>query len=176
MSQIQLANTQLKTQARTIRTTTNGRPGAVVIGSDFQALGVIRSLVDHKVPLFLVEFERNISRYSRYIKRRVAKYDFFRDPDTVDYLLRLADEHALDGWVLVANNDETVKLLAQHHARLSARYRVSVPPWEISQIFYHKDKSYRLAAATGIATPTIYPSAGLEELMAADITYPVVLN
>jgi predicted ATP-grasp superfamily ATP-dependent carboligase len=148
----------------------------VVIGSDFQALGVIRSLVDYKVPLFLVEFERNISRFSRYIRRRVAKYDLFQDPKTVDFLLELADKHALHGWVLFANNDITVKLLAQNHARLSERYRVSVPPWVVTQMFYHKDKAYELAAAHGVATPTIYRPGDLEELLAADISYPVVLK
>jgi predicted ATP-grasp superfamily ATP-dependent carboligase len=160
----------------TTRTTTNGRPGAVIIGSDFQALGVIRSLVEHNVPMFLVEFEPNISRFSRYINRRVAKYDFFQDPGIVEFLLQLADKHSLDGWVLFANNDETVKLLAQNHERLSQRFQVSVPPWEVSQSFYCKDKAYKLAADNGIVTPKIYPATELDQLLASDIEFPIVLK
>ncbi len=42
------------------------RPGVVVIGGDFQGVGVLRSLGRRGVPTFLVDSELSIGRFSRH--------------------------------------------------------------------------------------------------------------
>ena len=41
-------------------------PGAVVVGGDYQGLGILRSLGRRGVPVCVVDDEHSISRYSKY--------------------------------------------------------------------------------------------------------------
>jgi D-aspartate ligase len=41
-------------------------PGAVVLGGDYQGLGIVRSLGRHGIPTLIVDDERSIARASRY--------------------------------------------------------------------------------------------------------------
>jgi len=87
-----------------------GQIGAVVIGGDFQALGVIRSLSEKKIPVFLLDYELSISRLSRYVKRRVINYSLFEDYESfADYLIYIAEKENLKDWVLFPNNDECLR-------------------------------------------------------------------
>ena len=123
-----------------------GQIGAVVIGGDFQALGVIRSLSEKKIPVFLLDYELSISRLSRYAKRRVINYSLFEDYESfVDYLIYIAEKENLKDWVLFPNNDELVKLLSMYREKLKGWYRVPVPPWEVVQKFYYKKNAYEIA-------------------------------
>lgn len=150
--------------------------GVLLIGSDFQALGVARALADADVPVFLLEPERGIARYSRSVHRRLAKHDLSSDPEAVDFLLRLAETESLEGWAVFCVDDETVEFLAKNHGALSQVFKVSVPVWNVSQNFYEKDRAAEVAQSVGIPVPAVYPSSSIEELLAADITYPVVLK
>src|SRR2546429_291973 len=40
--------------------------GAVVVGGDYQGLGIVRSLGRHEVPICIIDDELSISRFSRY--------------------------------------------------------------------------------------------------------------
>ena len=108
--------------------------GAVVMGGDFQGLGVIRSLAEDGIPVFLLEHEWSIGRYSRYVKRRAVSPSALDGDAGVDFLIKLAKEEQLKGWILFPNNDETVKFLAINRDRLSEWFRVPVPSWETTRL------------------------------------------
>ncbi len=150
--------------------------GVLLIGADFQALGVARALAEQHVPVFLLEPEPGIARYSRFIRRRLAKHDLLTDSGSVDFMLQLAENASLKDWVIFCVDDGTVEFLAKNHAALSRKYIVSVPAWEVTQNFYEKDRAAELARRTGIPVPIAYPSASLDELLEADIAYPAVLK
>ncbi len=150
-------------------------PGGVVIGSDFQSLGVVRSLRERNVPVFLIEHEHGIARFSRHVRRRAAKADLFVC-DGVPFMLDLAAREQLHGWVLFANSDDAVKFLAQNHDALSQCYRIPVPPWEVTHKFFDKCDAYRLAAQAGIPIPRMYEADCAESLLAQDLVFPLVLK
>ena len=105
------------------------------------------------------------------MQRRAAKYDLFSASDGVDFLLELADQEQLAGWVLFANSDETVKFLSQHRDRLGQRFRVPLPPWDVTQRFFDKANAYRAAAAAGIPIPRMYHADSLAAIDAgADLS------
>src|SRR5579863_9159909 len=82
--------------------------GAVVLGGDYQGLGIVRSLGERGIPVCVVDDEQSISRFSKYCTTFV-KLPNLRDGDvTVDNLLRLGDRLKLDGWVLYPTRDEHV--------------------------------------------------------------------
>lgn len=152
------------------------KSGVLLIGSDFQALGVARALSAEKIPFALLETEPGIARYSRSIQQRFVKRDLLTSENSVDYLLQLAQQHSLEGWCVFCVNDETIEFLAKNHQSLSSTYRLSVMPWEVTQNFYEKDRAGLAAKQAGIPIPKVYPSSSLEELLGAQPDYPMVLK
>ncbi len=150
--------------------------GVLLIGADFQAVGVARSLAEESIPVALLETEAGIARYSNAIGRRFVKRDLLTADDSVEYLLQLAETHSLEGWAVFCVNDETLEFLAKNHAALSTKYLLSVMPWDTSRKFYEKDLAGAAASSAGIPIPRVYPSATLAELLASQPEYPVVLK
>ncbi len=150
--------------------------GAVIIGGDFQALGVIRSLAENDIPVFLLDHELGIARYSRYAKRRAKNYSLLSEEVFVDYLIRLAEKENLQGWVLFPNNDHIVKLLSIHRDNLNKWYRNPVPPWETTRKFYYKEYAYEIAENLSIPVPRLYRGGSLEKIIEQNVQFPIVLK
>lgn len=152
------------------------RVGAVIIGGDFMGLGVIRSLSEEGVPVFLIEHEWSISRYSKYIKRRVINRTLLKNELFADYMIKLAIKKNIKGWVLYPNNDELVKLLSINKDKLSEYYKNPVPPWETVRKFYNKDEGYDIAEKLFIPIPKRYKGCKLEDILSENVVYPIVLK
>jgi D-aspartate ligase len=71
--------------------------GAVVIGGDFQGLGIARSLGRHQVPVGVIDDELSISRFSRYTSFAEKVSSFGDAAKTVEILLDLARRRGLEG-------------------------------------------------------------------------------
>ncbi len=145
-----------------------GAPGAIVIGGDYQGLGIVRSLGRRGVDVVVVDDERSISRHSRYATAAVRVPELREAQDTVAALLDLGERHGLDGWVVFPTREETVAALSRHRERLSARFRIPTPPWEVVQWAWDKRRTYELAAELGIPTPRSWRVGGAQELDAID--------
>ena len=150
--------------------------GAVVLGGDFQGLGVVRSLGEQGIPVFLIDSEWGIARYSRYVSRKIFKPDFISEAVLPQFLLDTGRKEGLEGWVLYPNNDETVKLLAKHRKTLGTMYRVPVPGWDVVEKFYVKNNLTRFARQVGIPTPREYPAKSIQGLLDSSPRYPLVLK
>jgi D-aspartate ligase len=151
-------------------------PGVLLIGGDFQAVGVMRALAVEEIPCFLLAGEQGIAVHSRFARRQIRKYDLLDDLHAVAYLKQLAESEGLKGWVIFCVNDETIEFLAKNHAELSETFVLAVPPWEIAQRFYNKDQAYALAESCGIPIPRQYTADSLEGIFAANPDYPLVLK
>ncbi len=149
--------------------------GAVVIGGDFLALGVVRSLGRQGIPVWVLASEHLLATTSRYALRALP-WPLGDEAEQVEYLLGLADRHHLDGWVLFPTGDEAAALLARAHARLAERFRLAVAPWETLRWAYDKRLTYQLAADLGVDYPwTRYP-VSRAQLAALDCPYPAILK
>ncbi len=73
--------------------------GAVIIGGDFQSLGIVRSLTEKGIPVFIIECEKSISRYSRYVNRVEKNYALLSSSSFAEYLISLAQRENLKGCV-----------------------------------------------------------------------------
>jgi len=104
--------------------------GAVVIGGDYQGLGIVRSLGRQGVPVCVVDDELSISRYSRYCTKFVKFANLHDERVAVDALLDLGKRLGLDGWVLYPTREELVAALSRHRSELSEVFRVPTPDWE----------------------------------------------
>ena len=101
--------------------------GAVVVGGDYQGLGIVRSLGRRGVPVCVVDDEHSISRYSRYSKQFVSLPDLRDQRKAVDSLLEIGKRLGLEGWVLYPTREELVAAISHHRVELSEVFRVPTP-------------------------------------------------
>jgi predicted ATP-grasp superfamily ATP-dependent carboligase len=138
--------------------------GAVVLGGDYQGLGIVRSLGRRGIPVCVVDDELSISRYSRYCTKFV-KLANLRDPGVIlESLLRLARQLGLEGWVLYPTREELVAALSLHRSELSEVFRVPTPAWESVKWAWDKRNTYRLAEELEIPTPVTHYPENIDEL------------
>jgi D-aspartate ligase len=149
--------------------------GALVIGGDYRGLGIVRSLGRHDIPVWVVEYGDKLAGFSRYARRRL-EWPGGTETEQLDYLLRLADIHRIDGWVLFPTTEETAWLISRNHAALSARYRLTTSPWSEYMVAVDKRQVYRRAESLGIDVPgTWYPQSA-DDVAALELEYPVILK
>jgi D-aspartate ligase len=154
----------------------NAQPGALLLGSDFKALGVARSLGRRGIPIAVVDTLPRSAWFSRYVGRRFKWNGSIRGPSFVDFLVELAGRESLQGWVLWPSQDDALELVARHSARLSASYRLTTQPWEVLQWAHDKRLLHQAADEVGVPHPrTWYPAdeRALEEL---PFEFPVILK
>jgi predicted ATP-grasp superfamily ATP-dependent carboligase len=147
--------------------------GALVLGADYRALGVVRSLGRRGVPVWVLsEPAEPLASISRYATRSLP----WPPGDRVAFLRELAERDGLRGWALIPSADETAALVARHHAELAEDYAHTLPAWDVVRWAYDKRLTHEAAARAGVPTPrTVLPRTP-EEAAAADVPFPVVLK
>lgn len=125
--------------------------GALVVGGDYQGLGIIRSLGRRGIPTCVIDDERSIGRFSRYAKYHERVPDLREN--AVAAALDVAERFGLHGWVLYPTRDEHVAAFARERDRLREMLRVPTPPWDVVRWAYDKRRTYELARRIGVPTP-----------------------
>jgi predicted ATP-grasp superfamily ATP-dependent carboligase len=159
--------TQSFTRSRALQP---GEPsvGAVVIGGDYQGLGIVRSLGRQHIPVCVVDDELSISRYSRYCARFVKLESLREERMTVDSLLKLGKRFNLRGWVLYPTREELVAALSRNREELSEYFRVPTPDWECVKWAWDKRNTYQLARELDIPTPATHYAESIADLSRLD--------
>lgn len=150
--------------------------GAVVIGGDYQGLGIVRSLGHHGVPVVLIDDEVSISRFSKYTSYSLKIPSFGGATKTTEVLLRLARDRNLNGWVLYPTRDELVASISQHKEDLEEVYRVPTPKWNVIQYLWDKRNTYELARRLKIPVPRTQRIQEQAELDSLNLNFPVALK
>lgn len=148
----------------------------LILGGHFLSLGAARNLADHHVPVYVADSEVCVTQFSRKIAGRFRCPAARHEQELVEFLLQLATQPGMHGSVLFPSTDEHVRVVAQHHERLSAAYHLTTPPWQTTQYLYDKRLTRNLAVQQDIPIPATYNPGSLEELDALNIEYPVVLK
>jgi D-aspartate ligase len=150
--------------------------GAVVLGADYRALGIVRSLGRRGIPVGVAAIgDYPIATASRFTSFRLP-WPHGDDSERVDYLLDVARSRGLEGWTLFPSSDATACLLARNVHRLSERFVVAVPSWEVLRWAYDKRLTYRLASDVGLAPPLTFYPADRRELEQISCAFPVILK
>jgi D-aspartate ligase len=151
-------------------------PGVVVIGGDYQGLGIVRSLGRRGVDVLVLDDECSIGRYSRFTTKAVKVSGLRDEQTTVEVLMDLAERYRLDGWLVYPTREETVAALSRHRERLLSRFRIPTPPWDVVKWAWDKRKTYAIAAELGIATPRTWLVSSADELDTIDGDPPFVVK
>ena len=157
-------------------TITPGGCGALVMGADYRALGVARSLGRRGIPVWLINQGGHlVASTSRYVRRRLP-WPVCDDHGKISFLLRLCASQNLKGWILIPTDDYTVGLVSNHHQALSGGYQVSVPPWETLRWACDKRLLYQLAERVQVHQPWTFCPSTRQELATIDFPFPVILK
>jgi D-aspartate ligase len=156
----------------------NDKPnvGAVVIGGDYQGLGIVRSLGRHNVPVCVIDDEHSISRFSKYATHAVKVPNLRDEQRTIDTLLEIGGRLNLEGWVLFPTRDETVAALSRQKTKLSQFFRVPTPAWQTIRWTWDKLNTRLLAKDLDIPTPRTWQSGDVEGFRKLDIEFPVAIK
>jgi len=155
----------------------NGKDGigALVLGGDYRGLGIVRSLGRRGIPVWVISGDHRMADYSRYTRKKIS-WKHIDPGQRAQFLLDLAEEHYLDGWVVFPTSDEAAALVARNHEMLSQRFRLTTPHWKKLSWFHDKRLTYHLAARTGVYHPwTCYPK-NREEVACLSCDFPVILK
>jgi predicted ATP-grasp superfamily ATP-dependent carboligase len=148
-----------------------------VLGGDYRALGVVRSLGRHGIPVWVVRApdDHRLAGLSRYRQREVV-CPSDDDAERLGYLAELNRRHGLHGWVLFPTADASAAFVARQHAALSESYRPTTPPWDVYRWGYDKRCTGELARSAGIAYPrtVVVPTRADAQRYAGD--FPVILK
>src|SRR5580698_6412423 len=150
--------------------------GALVVGGDYQGLGIVRSLGRHGIPICVVDDEHSIARFSKYTTYAVGGVELRDEIRAVDALLEIGNRLGLKGWILYPTRDETVAALSRYRDRLAEFFRVPTPEWNTIQWAWNKWNTYRLAESLNIPTPKMWSAASISELRCLDITFPIAIK
>jgi D-aspartate ligase len=147
--------------------------GALLLGCDYRALGIARSLGRQGIPVDALRRPGEpLAAASRYVRHSIP---WPRDPaDHVAFLCELGA--ARSGWALIPTADETAALAARHHDRLSEFFTVAVPSWEVLKWAYDKRLTYVLADRLGVAQPRTILPRDADALTRVEIGFPAVLK
>ncbi len=151
-------------------------PGAIVIGGDYQGLGIVRSLGRRGVSVLILDDERSISRWSRFASGAVRVPSLRTDEDALTALSQVARTHDVRGWLVFATREETVAALAKHRDELLGQFRIATPPWDVTRWAWDKRNTYARAAELGIATPRTWHVSSAADLELVDGDPPFVIK
>jgi predicted ATP-grasp superfamily ATP-dependent carboligase len=158
------------------RSAAGEKTGAIVVGGDYQGLGIVRSLGRHGVPVCVIDDEHSIARFSRYTTQSVRTPSLRDERETVEIVRDVGRRLGLDGWLLYPTRDETVAAFSRYRALLSEQFRVPTPDWSTMQWVWDKRNTYRMASELGIPTPRTWYTNSVAEVEAIQVDGPLAIK
>jgi D-aspartate ligase len=155
---------------------TGQKPGAVIIGGHFLSLDAAHNLASSGIQVCIVDSEVCVAQFSRRVRQTFRSPPVDDEAAFVGFLSHLAHQAGLHGWVVFASTDQAVRVLAQNHERLSQRYRLTTPAWDVVRHFYDKRLTHRLAVEQGVPAPETVNPGSEAALVALGLEYPMVLK
>jgi D-aspartate ligase len=150
--------------------------GGVVIGGDYQGLGIARSLGRRGIPVCVIDDETSIARASRYVRNVVRVRDLRTEDSLLEALGTARRRLGLSGWVLFPTRDETVAAIAANRDALRHDFRVPTPDLASVRRAWDKRETYRLARELCIPIPRTWFPRAEADLAAIDTGAPAVVK
>jgi predicted ATP-grasp superfamily ATP-dependent carboligase len=148
---------------------------AVVVGGSLNALGVIRSLSQGQMPIFVVETTRQASacwsRYCSFVAAPSLKGTLLVNT-LVELGIRLGSRP-----VLILTSDESVDAISSARNEIAPLYRISLPSAEIVRALADKTEFQLLAARERFCVPRGVEVSNINDCaQIAKLSLPIVLK
>lgn len=147
--------------------------GAIVIEGHVQGLSNTRSLGRAGIPVFVLNHgEKCVARYSKYCSRFFVCPPYDSD-ELALFLIELAGEYSLQGWVVFPSNDHAVLALSRNRALLASVYHLMAPEFEIARQICDKFILMQKAAEAGLQVPATW---SLSMPVPEQVQWPVLMK
>lgn len=151
------------------------RPIALILGGNYRALGVVRSLGRRGVPVWLIKQDgHSLAGFSRYVEK-ILPWPDTDDSGKVEYLKCLASSTA-DQLVLIPTDDACTHLISCWHDSLAENLMLTTPPWSSLRWICDKRQLFQLGERYGIEQPRTWFAGSKDELLSAGIQFPAILK
>ena len=152
------------------------KKGVIIIGGDFQGLGIARNLAAEEIPSIIIDPDFCIGRFSKFVQKCYRCPSLTKTKAFVSFLKWLAIEKKLRGWVIYPTTDSAVYILSRFKKYLAKYFLIPIPEWELAKYAYDKKLTYRLSQRLDIPAPkTLFPN-NIEELTQMSVDFPVILK
>lgn len=155
---------------------TSGRPGAVLLGATYRALGVVRSLGRRGFPVGVVRTDEHVLAATSRYAVPLGVLPHGDETAQVAFLLALAAQCALAGWQLVATDDDSAALVARNLDALAAVFATTSAPWAAVRMADDKRRTYEAGEAAGTPVPRTWLPRDAAEVAALDPDFPVIIK
>ncbi len=151
-------------------------PGVVVLGSDFKALGVVRSLGRRGIPTIIIDNIPRSAWFSRYVTKCIKWHGPMDDTTFLHFLLSIGKELHLVQWVLFPTQDEVVEFVARNINHLASFYQLVTQEWDVLRWAQDKRLTYRMAEEMNIPYPKTWYPMSEDDLRTMEMTFPVIIK
>lgn len=147
--------------------------GAIIIGGHIQGLSNARSLGEKGIPVYIIDENNCIAKYSKYCSKFFIcpKFD---SKEFINFLLKLAEGERLYGWIIIPSNDIVINNISENIELIKKYFKTLIPPPEKLQNIYDKKKLLEIAKSVSIPIPYTYYFSSLSNLDNLSITYPII--
>lgn len=150
------------------------KPGAIIIEGHVQGLANSRALGEAGVPVIVVDMGNCIAKYSKYCQG-FYQCPAFDSDDLADFLIELAKDQGIEGWLLMPSNDHAVLTLSSNKKRLEEYFKVITPDLDIVGKIYDKSRLLEVAAEAGLPVPATF-YADDSDLRDFPLSFPVLIR
>jgi predicted ATP-grasp superfamily ATP-dependent carboligase len=126
--------------------------GAIIIEGHVQGLSNTRALGEQGIPVYVIDKNNCIARYSKYCKKFFFCPDF-KTPEFISFLTDLAKKEKLQNWLLLPSNDHAVYNLSTNKELLSAHFKLITPEISVVEKIYNKETLIKTALKTQTPVP-----------------------
>lgn len=147
--------------------------GAIIIEGHVQGLSNTRSLGRMGIPVYVVDKYDCIARHSVYCKKYFKSPNYIED-SFANFLIDLAKQEDIEGWVLVPSNDHAVLTISKFKNQLEEYFNFVVPDLEIVNLIYDKVKLLNLARRVGVPIPESKTIKSTKEELEISFSFPVL--
>jgi predicted ATP-grasp superfamily ATP-dependent carboligase len=150
--------------------------GAVVVGGDYQGLGIARSLGMRGIPVYVIDNQHCICQFSKYVTRVVKVDNLLDEQKTVNTVLEIGRRFDLQDWVLFPTRDETVAAFSRNRDRLGQFFRITTGTWDSVEWAWNKKRTYELARSLGIPFPRSFHVRNEAQLASLGPNLPLAIK
>ncbi|MDY0279186.1 MAG: hypothetical protein RBR35_01335 [Salinivirgaceae bacterium] len=149
------------------------KTGAIIIEGHVQGLSNTRSLGEAGIPVYVVDKNNCIAKYSKYCQK------FFRCPDFIDdefaeFLVDLAIKEDIRGWVLIPSNDHAVYTISKFKQKLEKYYKVITPELSVINLIYDKVLLLKIAEQVGVPIPETQNFNDPGDPVSSQLSFPLI--
>ncbi|PLX05621.1 MAG: hypothetical protein C0594_06960 [Marinilabiliales bacterium] len=151
------------------------KTGAIIIEGHVQGLSNTRALGEKGVPVYVVDTENCIARYSKYC-RKFFKCPEYKSKEFIKFLIDLANREKINNWLLYPSNDHAVFNLAKNKALLSKFYTVITPDVKIIDNIYNKEMLIKSAYKSDVPVPDSWFPQNYKSIQYQSYKYPLLVK